>query len=234
MIDTVHVLAVNSGRLWREGLAKLLEGTEFMLHPDPAAALSDSELLSGARGRAIILYRERGFTDANTDWIRQMRQRAPGARIVIVTGEPRLSAFRQAMDAGADGYLTDDICGRTFVRMLALLLDGEKVISSALAELVTDPARAARRGLHLTDIAGLSPAESEIICRVVRGESNKQIANALQLTESTVKGRIKVLLQKINASNRTQAAIWALNHGLAQAPATSPVESSEPSVALSA
>jgi two-component system nitrate/nitrite response regulator NarL len=234
MIDMVHVLAVNSGRLWREGLAKLLEGTEFVLHDDPAAALSDSELLSGTRGRTIILYRERGFTDANTDWIRQMRQRAPGARIVIVTGEPRLSAFRQAMDAGADGYLTDDICGRTFVRMLALLLDGEKVISSALAELVTDPTRAARRGLHLTDIAGLSPAEGEIICRVVRGESNKQIANALRLTESTVKGRIKVLLQKINASNRTQAAIWALNHGLVQAPTTLPAESPQAGIALSA
>lgn len=234
MIDMVNVLAVNSGRLWREGLAKLLEGTEFVLHPDPAAALADTELLSGARGRAIILYRERGFNDANAEWIRQMRQRAPGSRIVIVTGEPRLSAFRQAMDAGADGYLTDDICGRTFVRMLALLLDGEKVISSALAELVTNPTRAARRGLHLTDIAGLSPAESEIICRVVRGESNKQIANALSLTESTVKGRIKVLLQKINASNRTQAAIWALNHGLAHGPTTSPDESSQARVALSA
>lgn len=234
MIDVVHILAVNSGRLWREGLAKLLEGTEFVLHPDPAGALADTELLSGARGRAIILYRERGFNDASADWIRQMRQRAPGSRIVIVTGEPRLTAFRQAMDAGADGYLTDDICGRTFVRMLALLLDGEKVISSALAELVTDPARAAQRGLHLTDIAGLSPAEGEIIGRVVRGESNKQIANALGLTESTVKGRIKVLLQKINATNRTQAAIWALNHGLAQLPTALPSESSQPRVALSA
>jgi two-component system nitrate/nitrite response regulator NarL len=234
MIDTVHVLAVNSGQLWREGLAKLLEGTDFVLHPDPASALADTELLAGGRGRAIVLYRERGFNDASTDWIRQMRERAPGARIVIVTGEPRLSAFRQAMDAGADGYLTDDISGRTFVRMLALCLDGEKVISSALAELVTDPARAARRGLHLTDIAGLSPAESEIICRVVRGESNKQIANALRLTESTVKGRIKVLLQKINASNRTQAAIWALNHGLGQVATTSPAESSQAGIALSA
>jgi two-component system nitrate/nitrite response regulator NarL len=118
--------------------------------------------------------------------------------------------------------------------MLALLVDGEKVISSALAELVTDPARAAQRGLHLTDIAGLSPAEGEIISRVVRGESNKQIANALGLTESTVKGRIKVLLQKINATNRTQAAIWALNHGLAQLPTALPSESSQTRVALSA
>ena len=124
MNDVVHVLAVNSGRLWREGLAKLLEGTEFVLHPDPAGALADSELLAGARGRAIILYRERGFNDVKADWIRQMRQRAPGSRIVIVTGEPRLSAFRQAMDAGADGYLTDDICGRTFVRTSGRLLSG--------------------------------------------------------------------------------------------------------------
>lgn len=234
MNDLVHVLAVNSGRLWREGLAKLLEGTDFVLHPDPAGALADTQLLAGARGRAIILYRERGFNDANADWIRQMRQRAPGSRIVIITGEPRLNAFRQAMDAGADGYLTDDICGRTFVRMLALLLDGEKVISSALAELVTDPARAAQRGLHLTDIAGLSSAEGEIMSRVVRGESNKQIANALGLTESTVKGRIKVLLQKINASNRTQAAIWALKHGLAHSPETSPAEGPQVDIALSA
>lgn len=233
-MENVYIVAANSGRLWREGLGKLLEGTEFVLHPDPDSALTDARLLADPCARTIILYRDRGFSDGHADWIRQTRQRAPAARIVIVTGEPRLSAFREAMDAGADGYLTDDICGRTFVRMLALLLDGEKIISSALAELVTDPARAAQRGLSLTDITGLSQPESEIIRRVVRGESNKQIANALGLTESTVKGRVKVLLQKINASNRTQAAIWAVNHGLAYGPAMSPKESSETRTALTA
>jgi two-component system nitrate/nitrite response regulator NarL len=233
-MNAVHVIAVNSGRLWREGLARLLEGTEFLVHQDPETALGDAPLLLGARGRIIILYRERWFHEGNAGWICHMRERAPSALIVIVTAEPRLSAFRQAIDAGADGYLTDDVCGRTFVRMLALLLDGERVISSALADLVTKPVHAVTAGPDRSDLSALSDGEIDILRRVARGQSNKQIANALVLTESTIKGRVKVLLQKISVSNRTQAAIWAVNHGLADSAHALPPQRSRSSIALSA
>ena len=61
----------------------------------------------------------------------------------------------------------------------------------------------------------LTPRESEILMHLVRGEANKAIARHLEITEATVKVHLKSLLRKISAANRTQAAIWAMNNGLA-------------------
>src|SRR5689334_2104492 len=100
-MDTVyvHVIAINSGRLWREGLAKLLEGTQFALHPDPDRALASSHVSANRAGRTIILYRDRGITGAAPDWIRRVRRHVPAAKIVIVTSDLQLGAFRQAIEA---------------------------------------------------------------------------------------------------------------------------------------
>lgn len=209
-MDRVFVVAVNSGRLWREGLGKLLEGSEFTLHPEPETIASNLEAVEGMSRPPIFLYRDRGFSDSGAEWLRQVRKRAPSAKLVVVTGQFRLGAFREAVAAGADGYLTDDICGRIFIRMLDLIVEGEKVIPSSIAALLTQHLAPAKSGQGGADIVTLSEAEDEILRRVMRGESNKQIANALGLSESTVKGRVKLLLRKINATNRTQAAIWGV------------------------
>ena len=134
--------------------------------------------------------------------------------LVVVTSEFRLDAFRQAMEAGADGFLTDDVSGRIFIRMLGLVLDGEKVVPSSLAELVTGSGVRSSLSALDSELAAFSRCESEILRRVTHGESNKQIANGLSLSESTVKRKVTFLLRKIHVSNRTQAAIWWMNHEL--------------------
>ena len=60
----------------------------------------------------------------------------------------------------------------------------------------------------------MSQREVQILRCLLSGDSNKMIANQLSITEATVKVHLKSLLRKINASNRTQAAIWALNNGI--------------------
>ena len=213
-MDHVYVVALNSGRLWREGLGKLLEGSEFVLHPDPDAIGANLELLERLDRPAIVLYRDRGFNDSGAEWIRHVRKSAPSAKLVVVTGQFRLGAFREAVAAGVDGYLTDDICGRIFIRMLGLITEGERVIPSSLATLLTQNGAQTQSGGAKANVVTLSEAEDEILRRVTRGDSNKQIASALGLSESTVKGRVKLLLRKIHATNRTQAAIWGMTQGL--------------------
>ena len=213
-MQRVQVIAINSGRLWREGLGKLLEGSEFALHPDPDRIAGNFDLLRAMETPAIMLYRQRGFADTGMDWVGRIRALAPSVKIAILTSDLKLAGFRRAMDAGVDGYLTDDISGRAFIRMLAMMLDGERVIPSSLADLVTGRAQNGKDSRTADNLVTLSDIESEILKRVAAGESNKQIANALGLSESTIKGRVKTLLRKLNATNRTQAAIWGLAHGL--------------------
>ena len=213
-MDAAYLVAVNSGRLWLEGLSKLCDGTEFVLHPAPLDVSRNPRQLGDVEPRTIFIYREKGFAGAAGEWIRLMRQAATSAKIVVIAPELRLDAYRDAMNAGADGYLTDDISGRVFVQMLSLVLEGEKVAPSALATAIAGSSESDAESATSSLATSLSRNESDVLRLLTRGKSNKQIANQLMLSESTIKGRVKSVLRKIHASNRTQAAAWAITNGL--------------------
>jgi two-component system nitrate/nitrite response regulator NarL len=99
-------------------------------------------------------------------------------------------------------------------------MTGEKIFPSELSCLL------ARFGSHLPDMEAaiqpvggiaLSPQELLITRRIAEGCPNKFIAQSMSITESTVKAHVKTLMRKIGVSNRTQAAIWAHQHGLGHA-----------------
>src|SRR3546814_6654822 len=92
---------------------------------------------------------------------------------------------------------------------------GEKVFPTHLAtQLVNGTVTTAPVPIPSRNNHGLSEREMQIIQCLVQGESNKMIANRLNIAEATVKVHMKTLLRKINAVNRTQAAIWALDNGI--------------------
>ena len=93
---------------------------------------------------------------------------------------------------------------------------GQKVMPTELAAaLINGAAGVQPVNGKSVESYGLSERELEILRCLVNGDANKVIANRLDITEATVKVHMKSLLRKIKAGNRTQAAIWALNHGLA-------------------
>lgn len=208
-----RVVALNAGKLWWESLQRLFAGTRFVLHPlndpVPLAPSPEAEL-----DRTILLYRDHSATGSCVEWIDAMRARgSEQPKLVVIVGRLRLSVLVRAMQAGADGFLTEDISGLALVQSLELVIAGERVLPGVLGEFI------ARQGIyplfrdHAPDI-GLSPRESDILKRMAQGQSNKVIANTLNISESTVKGCVKAILKKIAAQNRTQAAVWALNEGL--------------------
>jgi two-component system, NarL family, nitrate/nitrite response regulator NarL len=120
----------------------------------------------------------------------------------------------------ADGLLTFDISANMMVHSLDLIQKGERVVPRELMQALsarpqqdrnqsTRSVQTARPGRSQAP----SPREAEILQRLLQGHSNKTIARELGITETTVKVHLKSLLRKISASNRTQAAIWALNNG---------------------
>jgi two-component system nitrate/nitrite response regulator NarL len=120
-----------------------------------------------------------------------------------------VDALRDAMNAGANGYLMKDVSPEALIQSLELVIMGEKVFPTNLASMLLD--MSAITPQH--SIRGLSPREQEILQSLVTGASNKLIAIKLGITEATVKVHLKTLLRKIDVNNRTQAAIWAMNNG---------------------
>jgi two-component system nitrate/nitrite response regulator NarL len=213
-LSTWRVVAVNAGKLWWESLQRIFADTRFVLQPLDEPLPPEPPPTELARDNpTILLYRDHTPTGQCVDWIRERRLEGSRAKLVLITGRLRMSVLVRAMQAGADAFLTEDISGHALVQSLELVVAGERVLPGVLGEVL------ARQGMQplLQDRSqdiGLSPRESDILKRLAQGESNKVIANALGISESTVKGSVKAILKKITAQNRTQAAVWALSEGL--------------------
>jgi two-component system nitrate/nitrite response regulator NarL len=147
--------------------------------------------------------------------IAAIREALPAVRIVVLTNNATRNMLGRALGWGVDAYLLKDMSPEALTRSLQLAMMGQQVFPTRLTvallgtgapEPAVEPATAPR---------GLSPREDQILRFLVSGASNKLIARELNISEATVKVHLKGLLRKVQASNRTQAAVWALNHGYA-------------------
>jgi two-component system nitrate/nitrite response regulator NarL len=163
----------------------------------------------------LILIELRGDIAELVADLRQLSEDLAGTPIVVLTDERDPRTLAACLNAGAAAFLLKDISLEALVHSLKLAMMGQKVMPTDLAAALINGA-AGVQPVDAKGIAsyGLSDRETEILRCLVNGDANKVIANRLMITEATVKVHMKSLLRKIKAGNRTQAAIWALNHGL--------------------
>ena len=219
----IQLLLVDDHNLFRRGLRALLSQDErfqviceagdigealrcLAQTPQPDVILLDNHL-PGVRG---------------VDAIPALKDAAPQARILMLTVSENEDDLAAALRAGADGYLLktveSDHLGETIVKVL----DGESVISpQMLTKLVSvfraRPAETAPAPLEPASGPSpdlLSPREREILLLIARGDSNKLIARALDIAETTVKIHVQHILRKLGLSSRVQAAVYATSRGL--------------------
>ncbi len=194
-----RTILIEANRLFRQGLKHLLANTRFAVE---AEFSTTEQAIEGAAASGLVIVGEGGD-------LQQLRGAYPEARIVVLASDFAVDALRDAMNAGADGYLMKDVSPEALLQSLELVMMGEKVFPTNLAAMLFDMNVIAPQ--H--SVRGLSPREQEILRALVTGSSNKLIAIKLGITEATVKVHLKTLLRKIDVNNRTQAAIWAMNNG---------------------
>ncbi|HYE50466.1 MAG TPA: response regulator transcription factor [Azospirillaceae bacterium] len=147
--------------------------------------------------------------------LRRLQARAEPARMVVLSTDRGDDALLASLRAGADGHLCKTTSFEALRRALHLVMLGGSVFPSRAAELAgrgDDPGDAPAAELPTGD---LSRREVQILACLLAGQSNKSIARRLSITESTVKMHFKNVMRKIRAQNRTQAAVWALQQGIA-------------------
>lgn len=218
----ISIILIDESRLFREGLRRIFEGSPFCIDYE-AASLDEIEKRAAELeplSADLLVVDSRHCGQTLLDQLYRLRQMLPQPRLVMLTGEMNLNRLAIALSAGADGYLLKDLSGDALLQSLQLVLLGEKVFPTDLANLLVNnriisAGDIAAHG-YLADDLELSPREEQILHCLANGYPNKVIANALDITESTVKGHLKALLKKINVQNRTQAAVWALNHGVGE------------------
>lgn len=215
-----HVFLVGGSRLLRHGLKVALEeaGTEVL------GEFSSVEHVAFSKDRRerplVYLVKHTPGNSTIRQDIATLRRNDPEARIAVMVAALTASDLVDAFGAGSDALVLEEIGIAALNESLKLVELGEKVFPSQLATLLAGNLPrtecnlfADTRGCKLTD------REIEIVCCLTRGLPNKAIARELDLAVATVKVHIKSLLRKLGLHNRTQAAIWAIDTGLAEPPA---------------
>ena len=213
LMSFISISLVDHNRLAREGLKALLSAEEFRVVSE-ASSLDEAlwEVPAGEPPRLMLV--DPASMGGTAHVVKALKAACPQAQVVVLTGHLDAGDMAEAIQAGADGFLMKDISVGGLVQSLRLVLMGEKVFSSHLAAILISGRATGHEILAgPTSPRGLSRRETEILRHLLGGDSNKMIANALGITEATIKVHLKGVLRKIHVTNRTQAAIWALNNG---------------------
>jgi len=212
--------------LVREGIARILRAEHFRIL---ASVSSVDELPSTLQSLQLLFLIVQAGDDFDlaVEHIRLVRDQHPGGRIAIVANHDRPAELALAFRAGASGYFVNVNSCDAFIKSIELVAMGETVFPPAFLSFALDTksdhgSKAAlpgenERAIFVTTedtvAPQLSPREKSILRCLIEGDSNKCIARKIDIAEATVKVHVKAILRKIRVQNRTQAAIWAMNHG---------------------
>ena len=200
----IRVLAVDDHVLVRQGISVLL-GTE----PDMtlvAEASNGREAVQQFRAhRPDVTIMDLQMPEMNgLDAITAIRGEFPDAKIIVLTTYKGDIQILRALKAGARGYLLKSTIHKELTETIRAVHAGKKALSPEASYEIAE---------HATDDA-LTPAEINVLRLIAAGNANKQIADQLSITEETVKSRVKSILSKLSASDRTHAAMIGLKRGI--------------------
>lgn len=212
MNDSITTLiAIDDHPLFRKGVADLI-GMESSLNMIGEAASGEEGLVLAEELHPDLILLDlnmKGMDGIET--LKQIKEREPDARVIMLTVSDNEEDVVAALRAGADGYLLKDMEPEDTLEYLRQAARGKLVISERLTELLAHALRS--EGSHPSDTsqAGLTEREEQILSLIAQGLSNKMIARKLDITEGTVKVHVKHLLKKLNLRSRVEAAVWAVN-----------------------
>jgi DNA-binding NarL/FixJ family response regulator len=211
---TIRVLIADDHAVVRQGLRTFLElQDEIEVVGEAADGIEALDLVQRTEPDVALLdlvMPRLGGLEA----IRRIREVAPATRVLVLTSFADDDTVLPAVRAGAAGYLLKDVQPPELVGAIRTVHAGEALLAPAVATMLVeqlaaeDGASAPDREEHLT------PREREVLGLLAHGSPNKVIARDLGVSERTVKTHVSNILAKLNLTDRTQAAVYAVRHGI--------------------
>jgi DNA-binding NarL/FixJ family response regulator len=141
--------------------------------------------------------------------LRELRERGVTARVLVLTSAAERARVLPVVRAGAAGFLYKDVDPNALVQAIRAVHDGHVLFAPDAAEAMLASGEGHRGTVVLTE------REREVLAQLARGRSNREVARALVVSEKTVKTHVSNILTKLGLQDRTQAALYAVRHGLA-------------------
>ena len=216
-MEKIKVLLMDRREIFRQGLALILER-----EPNIQVVFTCSSAQEGIK-RASELKPDIVFLDTEVsdydcvEATRRVCELSPETRIIILTHSEEYHDPLSALRVGARAYVSKNIEVEELVRIIAGVYDGEVIISPPMAEKILEEFSRSvqpKEVMPADDSFSLSPREKEVLNLLTKGASNRQLANALCITENTVKVHLRKIMGKLHVRSRHQAAYLAVDRGI--------------------
>jgi len=210
----VRVLLADDQALVRDGFRSILEReTGLDVVGEAADGVEALELTARLRPDVVLMDIRMPRMDG-LEATRRLLARPESPRVLVLTTFDRNDWVYEALRAGASGFLLKDVRGPQLVNAVRTVAAGETMLAPAITrrfieDYLSRHGREPDPGDH-----GLSEREEEVLRRIALGLSNAEIAAEMFLGVSTVKTYVNRLLTKLDLRDRTQAAVWAYEHGI--------------------
>lgn len=210
MTDKTRIMLVDDHSLCRSGLTELLEHQGDMCvvaaTGDPTQVLS---LLRAHQPDLLVLDLRLASTEG-LSLLRQLRAQGCETPVVILTMSDSEDDLAAALRAGVRGYLLKDMEPEEVMSGIGRAARGEMVVASAMTLKLAQLLQSGARGSVRSELVGsLTEREREVLDHVARGQSNKVIAQALDISHNTVKLHVRHIMDKLNLRSRVEAAVFA-------------------------
>lgn len=213
MITPIRILLADDHPLFREGVANSLAASpDFVVVGEAGNGAEAIELAHSLRPDMVLLDVSMPGLDGIVAAAR-ISAELPGTRIMMLTVSENAESLLAALKAGAHGYVLKGVSASELRAIVRNVAQGEAYVTPALAaEMLTEFSRPRPPDAF----AMLTPRESSVLELLSQGLTNREIAERLHLAEKTVKHHITAILQKLHVRSRTEAALLAVQHGVAK------------------
>jgi DNA-binding NarL/FixJ family response regulator len=212
----IKVLVADDHPVVREGLRSFLSARPGITVVGEASDTSGVVAAARVQQPDVVLV-DLMMPGDGIEAIRQLRALSVPPRVLVLTSFAGDDKVLPALRAGAAGYLLKDLHPADLEAAIRTVHQGGALLAPAVASRVIDQATSPRSAGSVDDerVASLTPREREVLALLARGMTNRQLADQLFVSEKTIKTHVSSILTKLRVADRTQAALYAVRHGLA-------------------
>lgn len=206
---SIKVMLADDHVLMREGIRQLLEfdGTISVIAEANNGVECMEQLLS------VILLLDINMPVMNgIEVLQEIKKKNISVKVLVLTVHNEVEYLLKAVDIGIDGYIMKDAESAELKKAINCIMQGETYIQPSLVPALNS--RLVSRDIDKEKINSLTKRELEVLIEVANGMFNKEIATSLNISERTVKNHISNIFKKIDVSDRTQAAVFAIKNNL--------------------
>lgn len=218
MVKSIAVLLVDDHQVVRRGFRMMLEGaTGITVVGEENSAKQVLAKVRELEPDVIIMDIKLEAVGTNgIDITRELKVKFPQINVIIISNFDEDEYVKEAIRAGASGYLLKDITQEDLIQAIRTVYKGGAVINPLLNKKILKEFAAMTPQLtyHPSHEGPLSDKETQVLTLLTEGYSNKEIAGRLFITEKTVKAHVSSILRKLGVQDRTQAVIFALKRGI--------------------